>query len=354
MKDGIVKIRIATDADQKRWDEFVLQHPESSPYHLWAWRKAIEESYGHKCIYFYTEQNDEITGILPTVRFHVPGIINQIVALPFCDVGNCVADKSEVQDLLISEILEYCKNRKIKNLQFRGDLLQTVLIQTRLEIVETNKVRMFLNLPSTANDLLKSFRSKLRSQVRKAEKNGVTFRWGNIEDIENIFRVFSKNMHELGSPVHSKAFLKSVLEQYDERAKVGIAEFENNIIGIGIILLGARGVSIPWASTLREYNRLSPNMLLYWNLLKYSADNGYEYFDFGRSSEGEGTYRFKKQWGAISKPLVWYELKDNDKKEKSSKESKIDKRELLAGMWRKLPLGMANVIGPHIRKYISL
>jgi hypothetical protein len=250
--------------------------------------------------------------------------------------------------------IHYQEKAKVKKFQIRGDLIPTDIVQSNFQARETGKVRMFLDLPASSDELFKSFKSKLCSQVRKAGKNGVKFFWGNGEDIDSAYSVFSKNMHELGSPVHSKSFLKAVLTCYGARAKLGLAEFQGKIIGMGIILLGSKGVSIPWASTLREHNRLGPNMMLYWNFLKYSADNGYTYFDFGRSSEGEGTYKFKKQWGAKPKPLVWYESIEKRKTKTEPSQSGMGKRELVAAMWQKLPLRAANRIGPHLRKYISL
>ena len=213
---------------------------------------------------------------------------------------------------------------------------------------------MFLDLPSSSDELFSSFKSKLRSQVRKAEKNGVGFYWGGVEDTDSAYSVFSKNMHELGSPVHLKSFLKAVVAHYGERAKLGLAEFQFKVIGMGIILLGGKGVSIPWASTLREYNRLGPNMMLYWNFLKYSADNGYAVFDFGRSSKGEGTFNFKKQWGAKPTPLAWYESIDKRKRKTEQSSTDTGNREKIASIWQKLPLEIANMIGPYLRKYISL
>lgn len=356
MNDNSINIRLAQDADQARWDEFVLNHPDASPYHLFAWKRSIEKGYGHKCHYLYAEKNNQISGILPLVQLRLFPFISEMVALPFCDVGNCISADAETQDALCKEAIRLNTHVNAKNIQIRGDLVPTETIQSLLQETETDKVRMVLNLPASADDLLKSFKSKLRSQVRKAEKNGVIFRWGGVKDIDGVYSVFSKNMHELGSPVHSKTFLKAVLEHFGERTKLGIVEYEGQMIGMGIILLGENSVSIPWASTLREYNRLAPNMLLYWNFLKYSAENEFPHFDFGRSTEGEGTYKFKKQWGAKPIPLAWYELKDhgNKRKGKNNSGDGLDKRELAAGLWRKIPLPLANMIGPHLRKYISL
>ena len=350
-----MKIRQANDHDQEEWDNYVLSHPQSAPYLLFAWKAAIEAAYGHKCIYTLAEQQNEIKGVFPIVQMRFPGILNEAVSLPFCDVGNCIADTEEVQDLLIKKVTEHAKARKIKKIQIRGELHPTSAIQSDYATVQTGKVRMMLELPENASELFSTFKSKLRSQIRKAEKNGIEFRWGDQGDIDKAYYVFSKNMHELGSPVHSKRFLKAVLNQYQERARLGLAIYENDIVGMGIILLGGRSVSIPWASTLREYNRLAPNMMLYWNFLKYSADHDYAYFDFGRSSAGEGTYKFKKQWGAKPTRLVWYQSSENGSKQIDNDIVKgSGYRDQVASIWKMLPIGLANAIGPCLRKYISL
>jgi len=414
-----INIKLAEDADQGRWDEFTLSHPTASPYHLFAWKKAIEAAYGHKTYYLLAmhhkpsasspspnlanhgnregeklgswegwkrekfgsgevgkwengedltlreaersqlpnipaSQHQSISGVLPLVHLHFSAIINEMVSLPFCDVGSCIAANEEAQELLLKEAIKYKEKTRTRKLQIRGDLIQTDIVQSKFQSGETGKVRMFLDLPASSDELFKGFKSKLRSQVRKAEKNGVRFFWGNVEDIDSAYRVFSKNMHELGSPVHAKSFIKAILTNFGARARLGLAEFQGKTIGMGIILLGGKGVSIPWASTMREYNRLGPNMMLYWNFLKYSADNGYAFFDFGRSSEGEGTYKFKKQWGAKPTPLVWYDSIEKQKTKPEPSQTGTGKRERVAAMWQNLPLGAANVIGPHLRKYISL
>jgi len=99
-----MKIRLAEDADQERWDEFILSHPNASPYHLFAWKKAIEAAYGHKCIYLYAEKNREILGVLPLVHLHFPAIINEMVSLPFCDVGSCIPTHMGITETLAKEI----------------------------------------------------------------------------------------------------------------------------------------------------------------------------------------------------------------------------------------------------------
>jgi len=99
-------------------------------------------------------------------------------------------------------------------------------------------------------------------------------------------------------------------------------------------------------------------MLLYWSLLKYSTDHGFTQFDFGRSSIGEGTYRFKQQWGARPVPLDWKYFQNNtDSDTNKARNKKLNKsliRRFLEIVWCKMPLQVANLLGSKIRKYISL
>jgi FemAB-related protein (PEP-CTERM system-associated) len=348
-----IKVKLADDSDQKRWDDFVLAHPESSPYHLFAWKKAVESAYCHKCQFFIAEHQSDILGILPLTHIRFSFFVDEVVSLPFCDIGGCLSKNEKSREILFKKVASLFKNGKTKKIQIRSEISESDASYSGLHQLSNQKVRMLLNLPNSSNVLFDRFKSKLRSQIRKAEKNDITFRWGNATDIDEAYRVFSINMHELGSPVHSKSFLAAVLSHFGKRAKLGLVEFQENIVGMGVILLGSIGVSIPWASTLRAYNRLSPNMLLYWNFLKFASDNGFSIFDFGRSTENEGTYKFKKQWGTEPVPLVWYESIDKRSKNEISNPTSGN-RDLLAAAWRKMPLPLANAIGPYFRKYISL
>ena len=143
---------------------------------------------------------------------------------------------------------------------------------------------MILDLPESSEALWSSFKSKLRSQIRKPRKEGLTFRMGSSELIDSFYQVFSRNMKDLGSPVHAKKWFQAVLDYFGERAHVGIVYREDLPMASGIVLDCRQTVSIPWASTLREYNSLSPNMLLYWGFLEYACSSGFKTFDFGRST----------------------------------------------------------------------
>ena len=349
-----ISVHLADHSDQYRWDTYVLHHPDSSSYHLFAWKYAVEESYGHSCHYLYGENQGQLVGVLPLIHLKFLGVVDELVALPYCDVGNCLCDSETVQDALLQEAFRLRNTLNIRGMSLRGPLKETALKNTLLQSVPSEKVRMLLNLPSSSAELFAGFKSKLRSQIHKAEKNRINFKWGTVEQLDDLYAVFSRNMHDLGSPVHAKRWFKGIMTHYSQRIKVGLVTFEEKTVGVGIILMGGRCVSIPWASTLRDYNSLGPNMLLYWKFLEFSADNGFEIFDFGRSTEHEGTYRFKRQWGAEPIPLVWHvPVRSNDNNaDHFTKQSTA--RRMVETLWRKSPLAVANILGPCVRKYISL
>jgi lipid II:glycine glycyltransferase (peptidoglycan interpeptide bridge formation enzyme) len=143
------------------------------------------------------------------------------------------------------------------------------------------------------------------------------------------------------------------LEQFNEHTRIVIVHKNNQPYAASIISGFKDTLENPWSSSLRQYSQLSPNMLLYWTMLEYACDNGYKYFDFGRSTPEEGTYRFKQQWSARPEPLHWQYISLNDKpvNEEASGKTKFDKA---IQYWQKLPVPVTKIIGPMIRKHISL
>jgi FemAB-related protein (PEP-CTERM system-associated) len=176
----------------------------------------------------------------------------------------------------------------------------------------SSKVSMRKQLPATADELLKSFPTKLRSQIKRAQQGATTVRIGRHEELDAFYRVFSINMRDLGTPVYSRGLFEAVLRNLPESSWICTVCIDGVPVAAGF-LVGYRGtLEIPWASSLRQYNKRSPNMLLYWSVLKFAVERGYTTFDFGRSSPDSGTYRFKEQWGAQPVPLFWhYWVKDD-------------------------------------------
>jgi FemAB-related protein (PEP-CTERM system-associated) len=331
--------------DRLKWDRYVLDHPDGSAYQLTAWQAAVERAYGFSCFYFLAEDGGAIQGILPLVEHSVPLLGKSLISLPYCDAGGVLANDESTTEALLKHAQVFSSERgsKLKVHSYHPLPLP--------DNGNSNKVRMLLDLPENAEQLMAGLKSKVRSQARKPQRDGLTAKLGGAELCESFYRVFSRNMRDLGSPVHSRQWIETIVREYGEKARLCVVHTpDGEAAAAGLILLHSRTVSIPWASSLRRYNPLNPNMHLYWTFLSFAADHGYERFDFGRSTPGEGTYRFKVQWGAEPHPLYWYDASE----QKTKNDSLSRKREIAAAVWSRLPLTSATFLGARLRKYISL
>jgi FemAB-related protein (PEP-CTERM system-associated) len=348
----MTSVRTAGFDDKQRWDEFVISHEDAGPYHLFAWKEAVENAYNHKAIYLiHDNTSGNIEGVLPLIYVKPPMLKGILVSQPFCDYGGILTRSYDSLDVLVSHA--YSLSRDLNaNLELRLKAREPIL-ESSLQFYPTlNKSRMLLELPGSSVVLWNSFKSKLRSQINKPQKDGLTFIMGSRELLDDFYSIFCSNMRSLGSPVHSKAWISSVMNFFEKDAHAGVVYLGDNPIAAGIILCCRDTVSIPWASTLREYNKLSPNMLLYWGFLEYACDNGFKNFDFGRSTPGEGTYKFKEQWGAKPLPLFWYREGNQDGEQPVLTNGRV--RNVIEKTWTMFPLALTNSIGPIIRKYITL
>lgn len=338
--------------DSTRWDGYVRAHAGASPYHLDAWRRAVERAYGHAGCHLIAAEGERVVGLLPLFEFRVPFGGLSLVSSPFCDLGGPLADNEGIESALVAAALEQAQARNARSLELR--CADAVELPPGLRVVRraAHKVRMVLELPDGSEALLAAFKAKLRSQVRKAEKNGCEF--VRVREVDDFYRILSANMRDLGSPVHSRSWFAAILEHFGDDAFLGLVTHEGRPIAAGLALSVGERMTIPWASSLRAYNRLAANMLLYWNLLRHAADSGFAQFDFGRSSEGEGTYRFKAQWGAAPHPLHWIELAGYGEASEQSDDGPGRGRLAAEAVWRRLPLPLANLVGPRLRKYVSL
>jgi FemAB-related protein (PEP-CTERM system-associated) len=344
------EIAFITESDGSAWDQYVLSHERGGPYLTLAWKSAVEKAYRHKAFYLAAFNNRDMVGILPLVLVKPPFARGGLVSLPFCDYGGILANDDRIAHALLSRALGLSAEMRTV-LEIRSTCASPLIEQNERCMQVTDKCRMVLDLPESSALLWTGFKSKRRSQVNKAIRDGLIAKLGKEELLADFYLVFSRNMRDLGSPVHAGKWIRAVISTYGKRVRVGVVYKDAAPVGAGIVLMHGKTVTIPWASTLKEFNRYSPNMLLYWTFLEFAADHGYRVFDFGRSSPGEGTFAFKKQWGALPVPLSWYRINGRPGRQTAVNAGRF--RNAAESLWQRLPLSMANVMGPHLRKYID-
>jgi FemAB-related protein (PEP-CTERM system-associated) len=342
----MMHVMLADAAGQGAWDSYVDGHPGSSPYHRWAWLSSIQNAYGFAPTALIATRGKSVAGVLPLVCLKSPGSKPWLISLPYCDFSGPLADDEAIGQKLLKHALGIAKSRGAAGVEIRRESPVSS---------GTGKVLMRLALPRGSKRLMDSFSSKLRSQVKKPIRDGLRAEIGDGALMGVFYKILSTNMRDLGSPTHSRAWFGEVVRGFGSKAKLTVVFTpEGYPAACGLMLVEGRRAFVPWASSLREYNSQNANMLLYWAMLSWAADQGLEEFDFGRSSPGQGTFRFKRQWGAKEYGLDWSRMSTAGENVLPAAAGGSKYRRLAEACWRRLPLGVANWAGPVLRRYISL
>ena len=313
------------------------------------WRQVMEAAFGHQTFYLMVkDEHQEVRGVLPLVFLASRLFGRSLVSMPFANYGGLLADSLEAQQALLQRAMGLAEERKAASIELR----QQKAVDLPWHVTQ-HKTSMRLALPKHFEILWGGFPSKLRSQIRRAQNAGMTVRIGRAELLDDFYRVFARNMRDLGTPVHGRNVFETILSAFPKDTRICAVYLADRPLAAGFLYGFRQMLEIPWASSDRRYNHLAPNMLLYSSALEYACETGFQVFDFGRSTSGSGTYRFKEQWGAQPMPLHWYYWSANGKPF-SEFNPENPKRSLAIQLWKRMPVALTRIIGPTIRRKIPL
>jgi FemAB-related protein (PEP-CTERM system-associated) len=349
-------ISVTDRIGEAEWDAFVTSHPDATGYHLWAWRRVFEQAFGHETCYLAARRGSEVAGVLPLVAFRSWLFGRFMVSLPFVNYGGVLASDSadvvaglqtsDVTDALLDAARRAASKRGCRHLELRH-------MSRRLPDlpVKQHKVSMTLALETDATKAWDQLDRKVRNQVRKAQKSELVSAVGGRELLDEFYQIFAVNMRDLGTPVYGRAFFDRVLHEFPGTARVHVVRKGATPVAAGITFAHRRTIEVPWASSLKAYRALCPNNLLYWSIIEHAVAAGFHTLDFGRSTPNEGTYEFKRQWGAVPSPLFWeYALVSAESMPDQSPANPKFKSAI--ELWKRLPVPLATAIGPHIVRSI--
>ena len=342
---GGVEIDDRVKADE--WDRFVSAHPAASFYHRWGWRRVFERAFGHECIYLAARSGTNLVGVLPLVIFRSVLFGRFAVSLPFVNYGGVIADDQNVARSLLARATAVAEGRHLSFVELRH-------INARFPHLpaKQHKVAMWLTLPGSATELWNQLDRKVRNQIRKAEKSGFTVVSGGAELVPEFYAVFARNMRDLGTPVYGRLLFEQVLTEFADASRLFVVRHHDVPVAAGGTVQWRGTVENPWASSLREYRSLCPNMLLYWTMLKAAIDDRATTFDFGRSTPNEGTFFFKQQWGAAPTPVAWEYQLLGGRNSMPGLSTANPKFRLMIEVWKRLPVPVATALGPRIVRSI--
>ena len=323
------------------WDAFVMACPQASFFHRAGWQRILEDVFGHRTHYLCAVADNRITGVLPLA--HVKSVLfgNALTSLPFAVYGGVAAADEASAAALEAEAQRLARHFGVQHLELRhrerrhADWpVQDLYVTFRKPILPEEEANM-LAIPR-----------KQRAMVRKGIKNGLTSAVDADED--RFFRLYADNVHRHGTPALPRRYFAELQREFGRDCELlTVSSAEGRPLS-SVLSFYFRDEVLPYYAGDDEAARdLAANDFKYWELMRRSCARGLKLFDYGRSKQGTGPYAFKKNWGFEPTPLHYeYQLYKRDAVPQNNPANA--KYKLMIETWRRLPLGVANWLGPHI------
>ena len=335
----VISIGVVDDA---RWDAYVEAHPDRSAYHYAGWVRLIARAFDHEAILLAATHGGTVVGVLPLVAMRSLMFGRFVVSLPYLNEGGLLADDETAEEALVDAAIGVARKHGADYLELRHVRRHDARLSER-----RHKVAMSLALRDTAEGQWQALDRKLRNQVRKGEKSGVTVADGGAELITGFYGVFARNMRDLGTPVFGVKLFEEALATFPDNTRVFCAYHREAPVAASIVHWRGDSIEVIWASALRDSNPVSANVSLYWHLIRFAIEQRCARFEFGRCTPGEGPFQFKRQWGAEPRPLVWeyWHARPSVDVDKTPRNPKY---RAAVALWQRLPLGVTTFVGPKI------
>lgn len=343
-KTGVM-IRELSSADKTRWDDFVQDCPQATFFHRAGWQRVIEEAFGHRTWFYFAERDGHIEGVLPLAQVKSRLFGNSLMSLPFCVYGGVAAMTDEAASRLTETAVALAESLNVDALEMRNlerqqsDWKHKDLYVTFRKHIDPDPEENMKNIPR-----------KQRAMVRKGIQAGMISQWDN--GIQRFYDAYSQSVHALGTPVFSRRYFQLLCDEFARDCRVLTITKDDRTVASVLNFYFRKEVLPYYGGGTVEARGLKGNDFMYWELMRRSAEEGIEIFDYGRSKQGAGSYSFKKNWGFEPQPLYYeYHLvRANHVPEVNPNNPKY---QTFIKLWRKLPLTMTKWLGPHIVKNLG-
>lgn len=335
------------DADSaRRWDQFVLACPQATFFHRAGWKNILRNVFGLDTYFLYAEADGGIEGVLPLARVNSLLFANSLVGLPFAVYGGVAATSPRAADALETEAQRIARSLGVAHLELRNmsprhaDWPRQDLYVTFRKEMSPDEEANWLAIPR-----------KQRAMVRKGISNGLASEMDG--DVDRFFALYADNVHRHGTPALPKRYFKALRAEFGADCEVLTVTGPDGRALSSVLSFYFRDQVLPYYAGDAEAARdLAANDFKYWALMRRACGRGLKVFDYGRSKRGTGSYAFKKNWGFEPQPLHYeYRLYKRDAIPQNNPSNA--KFKLLIAAWRRLPIGLANWLGPFIARQLG-
>lgn len=331
-------------ADEARWDTYAETHQWGSPFHLVAWKRSLEATFGYQPRYLLAEDGGgAVRGVLPMFLVKNPVIGKALISTPFAVYGGALFDGEEAKVALAEGLREEGEHLGVDYADLRNAEEGQCLGFTPVNryVTFTQEVR-----PQNLEGLLTEIPKKTRNMVRKAYKTDFEARHA-VADWRPFERLHSLTLRRLGTPSFPPQHFGNLVREFGSRVEVGELRYEGRVAAASLCFVFRQSTHIYYACTDPDLNHLAVNYRMYAELLLRAGERGSTIFDFGRSKLDTGTFEFKKHWLSVQRPLP-YEMLLVRRKALPDFTPKNPKFFLPIEIWKRLPLPVTRVLGPRL------
>jgi FemAB-related protein (PEP-CTERM system-associated) len=336
-----VVVRPFAEHDAARWDDFVHTCADATFFHLAGWRTIMQRVFGHRTHYLLAERGGEIEGVLPLAEVRSRLFGHALVSLPFGVYGGPAASSESARQALVTEAARLAETLRVDHLELRNR--QPVCADWPTQDLYVT-FRRTLDPDVEANML--AIPRKQRAMVRKGQKAGLASTLDSTSD--RFFALYADNMHRHGTPPLPRAYFRMLQEVFGDRCEIMTVTDSAGQPVSGVMSFYFRDEVLPYyAGDTLAARDLAANDFKYWELMRRACERGVRVFDYGRSKRGTGSFDFKKNWGFEPTPLH-YEYRLRTGREVPQHNPLNPKYRLMIALWRRLPLPVANTLGPYV------
>jgi len=340
-----LEVRSFRPADQARWDAYVDRHAQGTLFHRTGWKRAVESSFPYEAHYLLAESDGSVRGLLPLFRVKNPMVPGFLLSVPMGVYGGVLADDEVAARELLRHASELGRSTEAAYLEYRH-VHSVALERLRPGGAYATFVR---DLPRDPSECLPRLPRKARAAARKAIRDFALSHNVGREGLGTFFDLFARNKRHLGSPVYPKPFFRELMREFPDSDLLFVRHGGREIAAV--LSFYYKGTVIPYysgADQRREHMQI--NNFMYLKLMEEGARRGFERFDFGRSREGSGSYRFKRHQGFEPTPLHYqYELvQARDLPNLSPDNPRFN---LVRETWKRMPLFLVKWLGPRLIRY---
>lgn len=346
-----VEVRRLQPHDRVRWDAFVQACPEATFFHRAGWQTIMEQGLGHDSHFLYAEQDGRISGVLPLAHIRSRLLGNSLVSLPFCVYGGIASSNRAARQALDGAAQTLARQLQVGHLEYRQRSTSDEQPAMQPGWLGKPLYASFRRpLHEDEQDNLLAIPRKQRAVVRKGIAAGLQHSMD--DDLERFFPLYASSVHRLGTPVFARrhfSLLRTVFESDCEILTVS----QGRQAQASVMTFYFRDEVLPYYAGGSLLARdTGANDFMYWELMRRAGARGVRLFDFGRSKLGTGAYDFKKNWGFVAEPLP-YAYKLVCAKALPDTNPLNPKYRWFIRAWRRLPLPLANLLGPHIVRQLG-